>query len=294
LEEFMIKLGRYDVPWTGDPDAYVRFYADAGYRAIYAPPLQPNDTGLIRATREAAARANLIIGEAGAWRNLVAHDETTRKANLQFAIDTLAVADELGTVACVAYHGTVGHPGDGWGLSDNYDYGPHPDNRGEAGLQRMVETARHVIDAVKPKRTKFSLEMVPWLMTGTPEDYLRVIKAVDRTEFGAHIDAANMIVSPGLYFDTPGMLRHGFELLGPYVVSAHAKDIVMQGGPGRISFHMDEVSVGEGNLDYRAYLRELDALDRDVPLMLEHYTQPEYDSSAAHIRRVAAEIGVAV
>src|SRR3569623_924024 len=202
-----------------------------------------------------ATQAGLLIGEAGTWRNLVAHDEATRKANLQFAVDTLAVADELGAVACVAYHGTVGYPRDGWGLSDNYDYGPHPGNRGEAGLQRMVETARYVIDTVKPKRAKFSLEMVPWLMTGTPEDYLRVIKAVDRKAFGAHIDAANMIVSPSLYFDTPGMLRHGFQLLGPYVGSAHAMDSVLQGGPGRISFHMDEVPVGSCKLDYRAYLR---------------------------------------
>ena len=44
----------------------------------------------------------------------------------------------------------------------------------------------------------------------------------------------------------------------------------------------------------KVYLRELEALSRDVPLMIEHYTQPEYDSSAAHIRKVAAEIGVAL
>jgi sugar phosphate isomerase/epimerase len=289
-----IRLGRGNIPYMGDPEAYVRIQVEQGYTAINMPPLRPGDTDQIRALAEAVAGAGVVIGEAGAWRNLVAHDETKRKANLEFAVETLAVADELGVLCCVAYHGTVGHAGDGWGLSDNYDYGPHPDNRGEAGLQRMVETARYLIDSVRPKRTKFSLEQVPWLVTGTPQDYLRLIKAVDRPQFGAHIDAANMIVSPGHYFDTPGMLREGFDLLGPYVVSAHAKDIVMQGGPGRISLHMDEVPVGEGNLDYRAYLRELDALGRDVPLMIEHYTDPEYDSSRDHIRSVAAQIGISL
>ena len=289
----MIKLGRYGVDYKGDPDAYVRQYVEEGYRAIYAPELKPGDPA-IKALVAAVDKAGLVIGEAGAWRNLVAHDEAKRKANLQYAVDTLAAADEMGVVACVAFHGTVGHPGDGWGLSDNYDYGPHPDNLGEAGFQRAVETARYVIDAVRPKRTKFSLEMVPWLVTGTPESYLRLIQAVDRPAFAAHIDAANMIVSPSLYFDTPGMLRHGFELLGPYVVSAHAKDIVMQGGPGRISFHMDEVPVGAGNLDYRAYLRELDALGRGIPLMLEHYTEAEYTIGRDHIRKVGREIGVEV
>src|ERR1700761_4244382 len=106
----MIKLGRYDVAWDGDPDAYVGKYVDGGYRAIYAPPLLPADGDMIRATKAAADKAGLVIGEAGAWRNLVAHDAVKRAANLQYAVDTLAVANELGVVACVAFHGTVGHP----------------------------------------------------------------------------------------------------------------------------------------------------------------------------------------
>ena len=289
----MIKLGRNSVDYHGDPDAYVQQYVDEGYAALYAPEMKPGDPA-IKALVRAADKAGLVIGEAGAWRNLIAHDEAKRRANLEFAIDALAVADEMGAFACVAFHGTVGHPGDPWQLSDNYDYGPHPDNLGEAGFQRMVDTARYVIDAVKPKRTKFSLEMVPWLITGTPQEYLRLIKAVDRPQFAAHIDAANMIISPQLYFDTPRMLREGFALLAPYVVSAHAKDIVMKGGPGRISFHMDEVPPGEGMLDYRAYLRELDALGRVVPLFLEHFDKPEFDRGRDYIRKVGREIGVEV
>src|SRR5689334_8264640 len=120
----MIKLGRYGVEYKGDPEAYVRQYVNEGYAAIYAPPLLPGDP-TIKALVEAVAKAGLVIGEAGAWRNLVAHDEATRKVNLQFAVDTLAAADEMGVVACVAFHGMVGHAGDPWQLSDNYDYGPH-------------------------------------------------------------------------------------------------------------------------------------------------------------------------
>src|SRR5207244_1655580 len=122
---------------------YVRTYVEQGYAAIYAPPLAPSQIAEIAALNKAVAAAGLIIGEAGAWKNLITHDDATRKANLQFACDTLAAADEMGVVACVAFHGTVSHAGDPWQLSDNYDYGPHPDNLGEAGLQRMVDTARY-------------------------------------------------------------------------------------------------------------------------------------------------------
>ena len=86
----------------------------------------------IAALVKSFAAADLVIAEGGAWKNLIAHDDVTRKANLEYAVHQLALADELGAGAIVAYHGTVGHPGDPWQLSDNYDYGPHPDNQSEA------------------------------------------------------------------------------------------------------------------------------------------------------------------
>ena len=281
------------IAYDGDPEAYARAHVAFGYRAAYMPNIRLENRDEIAGIVRAMAAADLLIAEAGAWKNLIAHDEGVRQANLDFAVHQLALADEIGARACVAYHGTVGHPGDPWQLSDNYDYGPHPDNQSEAGFQRAVDTARHVIDMVKPKRTKFSLEMVPWLVTDTAENYLKLLRAIDRPQFGAHIDAVNMVVSPRLYFDTGRMIREAFALLGPWIVSCHAKDIVMQGGPGNISFHMDEVVPGDGNLDYVAYLKAMDALGRDVPLMLEHFDEPGYRRGLAHIKKVAAEVGVA-
>lgn len=281
------------IAYDGDPEAYARAHVAFGYRAAYMPNIRLENRDEIAGIVRAMAAADLLIAEAGAWKNLIAHDEAVRQANLDFAVHQLALADEIGARACVAYHGTVGHPGDPWQLSDNYDYGPHPDNQSEAGFQRAVDTARHVIDMVKPKRTKFSLEMVPWLVTDTAENYLKLLRAIDRPQFGAHIDAVNMVVSPRLYFDTGRMIREAFALLGPWIVSCHAKDIVMQGGPGNISFHMDEVVPGDGNLDYVAYLKAIDALGRDVPLMLEHFDEPGYRRGLAHIKKVAAEVGVA-
>jgi sugar phosphate isomerase/epimerase len=282
-----MRLGGYGIDYAGDPEAYARAHVAFGYNAAYMPNIDINNRTEIDAIVKAMAAADVIIAEGGAWKNLIAHDDAVRRANLDYAMHQLALADELGARACVAFHGTVGHPGDPWQLSDNYDYGPHPDNQSEAGFQRAVDTARYVIDAVKPKRTKFSLEMVPWLVTDTPENYLKLLKAIDRPEFGAHIDAANLVITPRLYFNTGAMIREAFALLGPWVVSCHAKDIVMKGGPGTISFHLDEVPPGEGNLDYRAYVTEIRKLGRDVPLMLEHFGVPEYQRGLAYIKSIA-------
>ena len=145
---------------------------------------------------------------------------------------------------------------------------------------------------VKPKRTKFSLEMVPWLVTDTPENYLKLLKAIDRPQFGAHIDAANMVISPRLYFNTGKMIQDCFALLGPWIVSCHAKDLVMKGGPGTISFHLDEVVPGEGNLDYTAYVTEIAKLGREVPLMLEHFDVPAIGVALRTSRRSHAAQGL--
>jgi sugar phosphate isomerase/epimerase len=61
-----------------------------------------------------------------------------------------------------------------------------------------------------------------------------------------------------------------------------------------MNVHFQEVIPGRGQMDLGQYLREISALGRGVPLMLEHLTTPEeYDEGARHIRSVAAQIGVA-
>src|SRR3569832_1775738 len=101
----MIKLGRNSVEYHGDPDAYVQQYVDEGYVALYAPELKPGDP-VIKALVQAAAKAGLVIGESGAWRNLIAHDDAKRKAYLEYAVDALAAADEKSVVACVVFFGS--------------------------------------------------------------------------------------------------------------------------------------------------------------------------------------------
>ena len=62
-----------------------------------------------------------------------------------------------------------------------------------------------------------------------------------------------------------------------------------------LTVHLDEVRPGLGSLDYRVFLTELNKLDPDTTLMLEHLpSQEEYEKAAAHIRAVGAEIGVAL
>ena len=80
--------------------------------------------------------------------------------------------------------------------------------------------------------------------------------------------------------------------LGPYIKSVHFKDIALQ---PKAMVHLDEVRLGLGGLDYATLLRELNQLDRDLPVMLEHLSSPqEYALAAAHVRAVASTAQIAL
>jgi sugar phosphate isomerase/epimerase len=129
-----------------------------------------------------------------------------------------------------------------------------------------------------------------WVLPDSPEACLDLIRAVDRPAFAAHLDPVNIILTPRQYFHNGDLIKRCFELLGPYIVSCHAKDITLG---NKLALHFDEAVPGRGRLDYAVYLRELDRLPGDVPIMLEHLqTQEEYAEARDHLFAVGRAIGV--
>jgi len=234
-----------------------------------------------KSIERAFKKADVVISEVGAWCNLTAVDETKRAKNFKYVCERLALADEIGALCCVDFIGT---------LDPDSDYGPHPDNLTSVGFDLAVETVRKVINEVRPKRAKFCLEMMQWTLPDCPDSYLELIKAVDDPSFGVHVDPANIIVSPRKYFNNGDLLKECFEKLGKWIVSCHAKDVILR---GQLALHIDETRPGTGNMDYRTYLGELDKLPGDVPIMLEHLSSPEeYILARDHLFSVADELGI--
>jgi hypothetical protein len=62
-------------------------------------------------------------------------------------------------------------------------YGPDPRNVTKEYFDATVENCRKVIDEVGPRRTAFSIEMSPWNLPDGPDEYVRLIRAVDRSAF---------------------------------------------------------------------------------------------------------------
>ena len=274
-----LRLGGPVFEKVQDPEGWVNALRKLGYSAAFCPVNADAGADTVRAYEAAARKGNIIIAEVGAWSNPISPDEPTRKAALEKCRRQLALADRIGARCCVNITGSRGEKWDG----------PSPENFTAETFDMIVETTRSIIDDVKPTRTFFTLETMPWAYPDSADSYLRLFKAIDRRRFAVHLDPVNLVCSPQRYYGSGALIRECFEKLGRYIKSCHAKDIVLS---PRLTTHLDEVRPGTGGLDYATFLRELSKLT-DVPLMLEHLSNAEeYAKAAEHIRSVARAEGL--
>jgi sugar phosphate isomerase/epimerase len=277
-----IRLGGPIFLKSDDPRELAREHRRLGYSAAYCPEAKLDDAARLREIEKAFAAENVVIAEVGAWVNMLDPDAQKRVKNLHYVSERLALAEAVGARCCPdiagSYNPTV------W-------YGPHPKNLSQEFFDATVENCRRVIDEVKPKRTKFTIEMMGWSIPDGPDSYLRLLRAVDRPAFAVHMDVCNGINSPVKFYQSGEFIRECFRKLGPWIASCHAKDLQWI---TELNVHFLEVVPGRGEVDYRAYLTELSKLPVDAPLMLEHLkTADEYDEGKRYIMKVAGELGLA-
>ncbi len=255
------------------PEAWVKLVNATGYRAAYCPVGTEADSMTIKAYESAAKKADIMIAECGAWSNPISRDLKIRSEATDKCKKQLALADEIGAQCCVNIAGSKGASWDG----------PDKNDLTSETFDEIVSSVRGIIDAVKPKRSFYALETMPRMYPDSADSYLELIKAIDRRAFAVHLDPVNLVCSPQRYFKNSELLRECFMKLGPYIKSCHAKDIILR---DKLTVHLEECRPGTGGLDYAVYLKELEKLEHDVPLMLEHLPdEEEYRLGAEYIRK---------
>src|SRR5258708_6485459 len=186
-----IRLGGPIFLKSDDPGELAREHRRLGYSAAYCPQSKADDSARVREIEKAFAAENVVIAEVGAWVNMLDPDSEKRSANLRYVTERLALSEAIAARCCVdiagSYHPTV------W-------YGPNKKNLSREFFDATVENCRCVIDAVKPKRTRFTIEMMGWNLPDGPDSYLELIHAVDRPGFGVHMDGCNGINNPTRFY----------------------------------------------------------------------------------------------
>lgn len=266
---------------TDDPLELAKAHKAEGYRAAYCPKVTLKETERIREIETAFSAESVVIAEVGAWGNMIAPDLQKRQAQIDIVCERLALADEVGALGCVDYAGTY---------DPDSSINPHPKNLSDECFELIVDTIRHIVDSVKPKRAQFMLEMMPCVHPHSPDSYAALLEAVDRRAFGVHLDPVNIITSPERYFNNGGVIKECFDKLGHAIISCHGKDVIML---PTYMVEIQECRPGTGTLDYRTFLTELNRLPGDVPLMMEHLpNKEEYDLAKGYITGVASELGL--
>ena len=255
------------------PEEWAAKHKALGLETVNFPVTCDDGEDVFMAYKKAADEAGLTIAEVGVWRNTLAADPDERQKWIDHAVRQLRMADAIGATCCV---NVVGTP-----------YGPRWDGGYRKNFSRelwdmAVKMIRQIIDTARPQHTKFCIESMPWMIPSSPDEYLRLIEDVDRTEFATHLDVVNMITTPQRYFYNDEFLRECFEKLHGTIVSCHLKDILLK---PEYTFQLQECACGEGTLDINLYAQLANAENPNMPMIIEHLTtDEEYVASVRYVR----------
>lgn len=262
---------------------WLKLVKNAGYSCVTFPVNCEADQKTIDEYLTCCRDHDLVIGEVGIWRNLFSRDPAEGKKNFEYSIRQLELAEYVGANCCVNISGSMGLAWDGY----------HADNYLQSTYDRVVNTTQRIIDAVQPVHTAYSLEPMPWMCPDSPEQYLQLIRDVDRPAFRVHMDYTNMINSLERYRLSDAFIRHCFTLLAPYICSVHLKDA--KADETALPCCILEARPGEGELPLVTVLKECEKLGRDIPVFTEHMaTQADYDYATAYLKKLARDHGIEI
>lgn len=263
-----------------NPDEWMQIIHRFNVRAAVAPMTKDEPPEIRKEYLRLADQNDIVIGEVGVWNNVLDPDEKKGRAAIRFTQEQLAFADEIGACCCVNIAGAAGQVWDGY----------YPENYADETYERIVDVTREIIDAVKPERTFFTLQPMYWMHPDSPDDYLQLIKDIDRPSFGVHLDYANMITGISRYHNCEAFLEECFRKLGPYIKSIHAKDVILKPQP---PVCIQETMPGTGRVDFGQVFRLADRLNADIPVFTEHLPDIEaYGKAIAYMQEIQRREGL--
>jgi len=269
----------------GDPKALALAVKGKGFRAAYTPQVSLKEPEMVRAIREAFSAEDIMLAEVGYWDNIMDLDPDTRARHREAVAEALVIAEEVGARCAVDIFGSY--------CRGNGNSKHTARNFSAEAFEDAVNTARYFIDLVKPKNAYFCYEIFPFSVVDSPDSIEKLLWAVDRKQFGVHLDLVNLINCPRAYWNNADIIRECVRRFGNRIVAAHVKDIKMK--EPSISVILEEVVAGEGIIDFGVFAKSLNDLPQEIPFMMEHLANDaEYERAARNIREKAALAGVLI
>ncbi len=189
----------------------------------------------------------------------------------------IGASEYIGADCCVNISG---------GKGDIWD-GPYRENYSAKTYEEIILCIQRLIDSVKPQKTFYTLEPMPWMHPFSPEDYFQMIKDIERDRFAVHMDIVNMINTPEKYLFNKEFTDKAFEMLGKYIKSCHIKDVVMQ---TNLTTIIRETALGDGGFDLKNYIDQINSISPDMSIIIEHLKKEEdYICAIEYIKSITKE-----
>jgi sugar phosphate isomerase/epimerase len=183
-------------------------------------------------------------------------------------------------------HNTYVRPGS---ISPAGPWRPHPENTRLRTIERLVDSLREVVKAGEAEGVPYVLEGADCSPLDTPERIRDVLEAVGSPALRFNADPVNLIGSLRDLYDNAAVTNRLFDLVGPWIVCAHVKDIMYLES---LTVRLEEVPLGEGLFDQVTYARRFKECCPTGFFMLEHLQDDQYAQAKANLDGMLATAGI--
>jgi len=223
--------------------------------------------------RDALAARSLTMAALSGTFNTIHPDLRQRQDGLRRLGVLAAACAGLGTSVITLSTGTR-DPDDMWRR--------HPDNDTPGAWDDLLRSMREAVRLAEQASVTLAFEPEVANVVDSARKARRLLDELGSPRLKVVLDPAN-IFHAGELPRMRAILDEAFELLGPDIVLAHAKDLSHDGEAGH-------EAAGQGVLDYDHYLALLNGLGRDIPLILHGLTEDQVDTSIAFLRAKGAHL----
>lgn len=239
-----------------------------------APMPDRLDPDLCRRARDQAAARGLTLAAVSGTFNIIHPDLEERARNYRSLRAIAAACPSLGTPRITFSTGT---------RNADYMWASHPDNGSPGAWADMIESMGEAVEIAAEHEIPLVFEPEVSNVVDSAPKARRLLDHFGSPFLKVVIDGANLFGSG----DLPRMaevLDEAFDLLGPDIEMAHAKDLVREGEAGN-------VAAGTGLLDYERYLRRLREAGFDGALVLHSLDEEQVPASVRFLRQTLERIG---
>jgi sugar phosphate isomerase/epimerase len=226
------------------------------------------DDGLCAPIRDIFRRQGVEMAAVSGTFNAIHPDVKVRAEGIRRCRQLIQCCPSLGTAAVSLCTGTR-DPKDPWHF--------HADNSRPEAWRDLVQTLEQLLPLAEDQNVILGIEPETSNAIDSAIKARRLLDEMKSRHLKIIMDAANLFSVENIR-QMSAVLDEAFELLGPDIVMAHAKDVVCDGA-------VEHRAAGQGCLDYPRYLELLKKCDFTGALLLHNLAESEVDGCVAFLKR---------